>query len=67
MTYTALASLLILGDDLSCVDKVAVIKGLKALQLPDGRSVSFNTTALNNLIFSNTEGSYCTIRVLINN
>ncbi|XP_029208313.2 geranylgeranyl transferase type-1 subunit beta-like isoform X1 [Acropora millepora] len=36
MTYTALASLLILGDDLSRVDKVAVIKGLKALQLPDG-------------------------------
>ena len=61
MTYTALASLLILGDDLSRVDKVAVIKGLKALQLPDGRSVLFHRTVLN-LIFSNTEGSYCTIR-----
>lgn len=36
MTYTALASLLILGDDLSRVNKPAVIKSLKALQLPDG-------------------------------
>lgn len=39
MTYTALASLLILGDDLSRVNKPAVIEALKALQLPDGRSV----------------------------
>lgn len=38
MTYTALASLLILGDDLSRVNRPAVIKGLMALQLPDGRS-----------------------------
>jgi len=36
MTYTALASLLILGDDLSRVNKPAVIGALKALQLPDG-------------------------------
>ena len=38
MTYTALASLVILGDDLSRVNRPAVIEGLKALQLPDGRS-----------------------------
>ena len=38
MTYTALASLLILGDDLSRVDRPAVIESLKVLQLPDGRS-----------------------------
>jgi len=38
MTYTALASLLILGDDLSRVNRPAVIGALKALQLPDGRS-----------------------------
>ena len=37
MTYTALASLVILGDDLRRVNKPAVIEGLKALQLPDGR------------------------------
>ena len=38
MTYTALASLLILGDDLSRVNRPAVIEALKILQLPDGRS-----------------------------
>ena len=37
MTYTALASLLILGDDLSRVNKAAILEGLRALQLPDGR------------------------------
>lgn len=37
MTYTALASLLILGNDLSLVNKEAVLKGLKALQQSNGR------------------------------
>ena len=41
MTYTALSSLLILGDDLSRVNRPAVIEALKALQLPDGRSAFF--------------------------
>ena len=36
MTYTALASLVILGDDLARVDRQAVLAGVKALQLPDG-------------------------------
>ena len=36
MTYTALATLLILGDDLSCVHRQALSAGLQALQLPDG-------------------------------
>ena len=36
MTYTALASLVILGDDLGRVDRKAVLAGVKALQLPDG-------------------------------
>ncbi|KAK3710399.1 hypothetical protein QZH41_012317 [Actinostola sp. cb2023] len=36
MTYTALAMLLILGDDLSQVNKKAVAEGLKHLQLEDG-------------------------------
>ncbi|KAL3866453.1 hypothetical protein ACJMK2_043749 [Sinanodonta woodiana] len=36
MTYTALATLLILGDDLSRISKKAVLAGLKNLQLPDG-------------------------------
>ncbi|CAB4016161.1 Geranylgeranyl transferase type-1 subunit beta [Paramuricea clavata] len=42
MTYVALASLVILGDDLSRVDKKSVIESLKHLQLDDG---SFGATA----------------------
>ena len=37
MTYTGLTSLLILNDDLSRVNKTAVLTGLKALQKEDGR------------------------------
>jgi len=36
MTYTALASLLVLGDDLARLDRRAIIAGVRALQLPDG-------------------------------
>ncbi|XP_013385112.1 geranylgeranyl transferase type-1 subunit beta [Lingula anatina] len=36
MTYTALASLIILGDNLSRVNKRAVLAGLRSLQLEDG-------------------------------
>ncbi|KAJ3313800.1 Geranylgeranyl transferase type-1 subunit beta [Blyttiomyces sp. JEL0837] len=36
MTYTALASLLILGDDLSRVNKKAVVRALRHLQTPSG-------------------------------
>lgn len=36
MTYTALLCLLILGDDLSRVNKKAIIEGLKFLQLENG-------------------------------
>ncbi|CAG8482797.1 6958_t:CDS:2, partial [Scutellospora calospora] len=36
MTYTALTSLLILGDDLSRVDKSAIINAMKYLQNKDG-------------------------------
>lgn len=46
MTYTALASLVILGDDLSQVNRPAVIEGLKALQLSDGRSEYYCTLIL---------------------
>lgn len=37
MTYTALAILITLGDDLSRVDKAAVISSLRHLQLDNGR------------------------------
>ncbi|XP_074649953.1 geranylgeranyl transferase type-1 subunit beta-like [Tubulanus polymorphus] len=41
MTYTALASLIILGDDLSRVNKPAIIQGVRSLQMSDG---SFSST-----------------------
>lgn len=41
MTYTGLASLLILGDDLSHVDRKACLEHVRALQLDNG---SFKTT-----------------------
>ena len=41
MVYTALACLLILGDDLSRVNKMAVLSGVRRLQLDDG---SFTAT-----------------------
>ena len=37
MTYTALLSLLVLGDDLEQVNKRGITAGLRNLQLPDGR------------------------------
>ncbi len=46
MTYTALLSLVILGDDLSRVNKAAVMAGLRGLQLPDGRWKIFDNKAL---------------------
>ena len=40
MSYSALASLIVLGDDLSRVDRVQLLKGLRELQLPTGRYLS---------------------------
>ncbi len=37
MTYSALSSLLILGDDLSQIDKTGILSTLQRLQQPDGR------------------------------
>lgn len=37
MSYTGLACLLILGDDLSRVDRIGLIASVKACQLEDGR------------------------------
>jgi len=47
MTYTGLATLLILGDDLSGVNKKACVAGLRALQLSDGRFVKHLTILTN--------------------
>lgn len=40
MTYAALCSLLILGDDLSRVDRAACLQGIAALQEEDGGFLS---------------------------
>ena len=40
-TYTALASLLALGDDLARVRRDAVLRGVRALQQPDGSFCAF--------------------------
>lgn len=37
MTYCALSTLIILGDDLSRVNRSAIIRGLKEYQKEDGR------------------------------
>lgn len=37
MTYAALVTLLTLGDNLERVDRIATLKGVAALQNPDGR------------------------------
>lgn len=36
MTYTCIAILVILGDDLSRLDRKAIIEGVKSVQRPDG-------------------------------
>lgn len=41
MTYTALCTLVALGDDLSRFDKRSAIKSLKSLQRDDGRCVDY--------------------------
>uniref|UniRef100_A0A6G1SN50 Geranylgeranyl transferase type-1 subunit beta n=1 Tax=Aceria tosichella TaxID=561515 RepID=A0A6G1SN50_9ACAR len=43
MTYCALATLVILGDDLKRVDRKSIIRGMRELQLPNG---SFKPSAL---------------------
>ena len=52
MTYSALAALLTLGDDLSRVDRAAVVRAMGALQRPDG---CFTATS---------NGSECDMRFL---
>ena len=53
MTYTGLASLLILGDDLSNVNKDACLEGVRALQLEDGRYVEKSTCQNYSKIYCN--------------
>lgn len=58
MTYTALASLVILGDDLSRIDKKAITSGLSCLQQEDGSFVASAEEAENDMRFI-----YCAVAV----
>ncbi|XP_012946765.1 geranylgeranyl transferase type-1 subunit beta isoform X2 [Aplysia californica] len=51
MTYTALVSLLILGDDLSGVHKEPVLAGIKSLQQEDGSFISVLEGSENDMRF----------------
>ncbi|PKU47320.1 hypothetical protein llap_2419 [Limosa lapponica baueri] len=63
MTYTGLSCLVILGDDLSQVNKDAILAGLRALQLEDGslmitawhRALDWNLMLLNMFQYTNFE------------
>lgn len=58
MTYTALLSLLILGDNLGGINKPEIIKELKSLQLPSGSFIPFNGSGECDLRFI-----YCAVAV----
>ncbi|XP_065060016.1 geranylgeranyl transferase type-1 subunit beta-like [Rhopilema esculentum] len=51
MTYTALCCLLILGDDLSRVNKKAIVAGLKAVQLDNGSFMPVKSQGENDMRF----------------
>ncbi|GAB6024029.1 Geranylgeranyl transferase type-1 subunit beta [Chamberlinius hualienensis] len=59
MTYTGLASLVILGDDLSRVNKSAIIAGLKSLQLADGSYLAVNYGSENDMRFVYCAAAIC--------
>ncbi|KAK1892105.1 Geranylgeranyl transferase type-1 subunit beta [Dissostichus eleginoides] len=59
MTYTGLCSLVILGDDLSRVDKQACLAGLRALQLEDGSFYAVPEGSENDIRFIYCAASIC--------
>ncbi|XP_061673448.1 geranylgeranyl transferase type-1 subunit beta isoform X2 [Syngnathoides biaculeatus] len=59
MTYTGLCSLLILGDDLSRVNKQACLAGLRALQLDDGSFYAVPEGSENDIRFIYCAASIC--------
>ncbi|KAG8011952.1 Geranylgeranyl transferase type-1 subunit beta [Nibea albiflora] len=59
MTYTGLCSLLILGDDLSRVNKQACLAGLRALQLEDGSFYAVPEGSENDIRFIYCAASIC--------
>ncbi|XP_045136717.1 geranylgeranyl transferase type-1 subunit beta-like isoform X2 [Portunus trituberculatus] len=61
MTYTALASLIILGDDLSRVERPAVMAHVAALQCPDGSFFSTRGGSENDMRFMYCAAAICYI------
>jgi geranylgeranyl transferase type-1 subunit beta len=59
MTYTALATLIILGDDLSRVNREAIIKTLRTLQLDDGSFLSMPHCGENDMRFMYAASCVC--------
>ncbi|XP_015118002.1 geranylgeranyl transferase type-1 subunit beta [Diachasma alloeum] len=51
MTYTALATLLALGDDLSRVDKKSIVEGMRSCQNPDGCFIAMITGSESDMRF----------------
>jgi len=61
MTYTGLACLVILGDDLSRVNKPAVMAGLQALQLDNGSFCAMSGGSENDMRFVYCASAVCYI------
>ena len=61
MTYTALATLIILGDDLSRVNRKSVVAGVRALQLTDGSYRAALGGGENDMRFLYCAACVCTI------
>ncbi|CAF90463.1 unnamed protein product, partial [Tetraodon nigroviridis] len=59
MTYTGLCSLLILGDNLSRVNKQACLAGLRALQMEDGSFYALPEGSENDIRFIYCAASIC--------
>ncbi|XP_011298669.1 geranylgeranyl transferase type-1 subunit beta [Fopius arisanus] len=61
MTYTALATLLTLGDDLSRVDKKSIIEGIRSCQNPDGCFIAMITGSESDMRFLYSACCICAI------
>lgn len=61
MTYTGLAALVILGDDLSRVNRTAVIRGVRALQQKDGSFCATQMGSENDMRFVYCAACICYI------
>ena len=59
MTYTALATLKILGDDFSKIEKGVILKALSNLQLSDGSFVTTIFGSENDLRFTYCAAAIC--------